>query len=268
MNLLKYISLLSFVLFLAACADESPFEIVEEDLEYAKDEAEWKYLEDMRSSSSYMSEEDKCYFGLSDYSDSWCCNNYGYWCDYVSSSSAYMSEADLCYYGMSAYSDSWCCNNYGYRCSYVSSSSYKSSSSSATYYLTSAKTMELTLTYYKQVSSDWDGLDGAGDPEVSFTIYTYSDGVSAQTISTTTFIDLSDKRVWSGRVSKTYTINKGTDQIKICPKVIDEDLSDHDVYSSGKCFQVSNIGYLTSSDVKEQTDYNSDYNLIWEWYLY
>lgn len=232
MNLLKYISLLSFVLFLAACADESPFEIVEEDLEYAKDEAEWKYLEDMRSSSSYMSEEDKCYFGLSDYSDS------------------------------------WCCNNYGYRCSYVSSSSYKSSSSSATYYLTSAKTMELTLTYYKQVSSDWDGLDGAGDPEVSFTIYIYSDGVSAQTISTTTFIDLSDKRVWSGRVSKTYTINKGTDQIKICPKVIDEDLSDHDVYSSGKCFQVSNIGYLTSSDVKEQTDYNSDYNLIWEWFLY
>jgi hypothetical protein len=128
--------------------------------------------------------------------------------------------------------------------------------------------MKLTLTYYKQVSSDWDAFDGDGDPEVSFTIYTYSDGVSAQTLTSTKFIDLTDSRSWSSSVSKTFTINKGADQIKVCPKVNDEDPFGDDDYSSGKCVTVSNIGYLTSSDIQEQEDYNSKYRLEWEWYLY
>lgn len=238
MNRLNVISvsfcLLSFVM-LTACSDVNPINTLDDSIDEDKHEA---YLASISSSS--MSESDKCYYGTSIYGDQWCCTYYGYRCGYVSSSSRM----------------------------YSSSSSYRYSSSSGTYYLTSAKTMKLSLTSYKQVSKNWDGLDNAGDPEVSFVIYTYSDGVSAQTITTPLFIDLSGQRSWMGTVTKTYTINRGVDKIKICPKVIDEDVSSHDNYSSGKCFTVSDIGYLNSYDIQEQKDSNSDYELKWEWYLY
>ena len=276
MKAFKYITLLMFVFLFVACSEESPFEVAEEDLNEAEELAQQKYNESQRAENS-VSEEEKCRRGTSTYSDDYCCTYYGERCYYYSSSS-YMSESDKCYYGTSTYGDDYCCTYYGYQCAYVysssssrySSSSYYSSGSSTAYYLTSTKTMKITLKSYKQVSSNWDGFDGAGDPEVSFTIYTYSDGVAGQTINTQVFIDKSDTRSWSGAVSKTYTytINKGADQIKVCPKVVDEDVSSNDNYSSGKCVTASNIGYLTSSDVNAQTDYNSDYNLEWEWYLY
>ena len=274
MKAFKYITLLMFVFLFVACSEESPFEVAEEDLNEAEELAQQKYNESQRAENS-VSEEEKCRRGTRTYSDDYCCTYYGERCYYYSSSS-YMSESDKCYYGTSTYGDDYCCTYYGYQCAYVysssssrySSSSYYSSGSSTAYYLTSTKTMKITLKSYKQVSSNWDGFDGAGDPEVSFTIYTYSDGVAGQTINTQVFIDKSDTRSWSGAVSKTYTINKGADQIKVCPKVVDEDVSSNDNYSSGKCVTASNIGYLTSSDVNAQTDYNSDYNLEWEWYLY
>ena len=264
---MKKIFLFAILALFAACSDENPFDSIEDNLDANYREANNEVVESEynshRSSSSYMSESEKCQMGISSYSDTYCCSNYGYKC------SSSLGESDKCRLGTSSYSDSYCCSYYGYRCSYVSSSSsrYTSSSSSAVYYLTTAKSMKVTLTYYKQLSSNWDGLDNAGDPEVSFTIYTYSDGVLGQTINTTTFIDKQDTRLWSGTVTKSYTINKGTDQIKICPKVIDEDISEHDNYSSGKCFTKSNIGYLKSTDVMEHEDYNSNYDLEWEWYL-
>lgn len=296
---MKFFKIIISILCLAsiipftACSDESPFEVVEDDLANASDDVyydqksskcyngvdeynSWccEHFEEKcfvrYSSSSSMSESEKCYYGTGELSDSYCCSYYGYQCQYTYySSSSYVSESEKCRLGTSSYSDSYCCSYYGYRCSYVSSSSsrYTSSSSSALYYLTTAKSMKITLTYYKQLSSNWDGLDNAGDPEVSFTIYTYSDGVLGQTINTTTFIDKQDTRLWSGSVTKSYTINKGTDQIKICPKVIDEDVSVNDSYTSGKCFTTSNIGYLKSTDIKEHEDYNSNYDLEWEWYL-
>ena len=259
-SILCFASIIPF----AACSDESPFEVVEDQIADSDDD-----LYDAKRRS-------KCYNGADEYNE-WCCDHFDVKCKVYYSSSS-MSEADKCYYGTSTYSDSYCCDYYGYQCNYSSSSSYTSyssssyrstysSSSSATYYLTSAKILKITLTYYKQLSSDWDGLDNAGDPEVSFKIYTYSDGVLGQTINTATFIDKQDTRQWSGSVTKSYTINKGADAIKICPEVIDEDISEHDNYSSGKCFATSNIGYLKSTDIKEQEDYNSDYDLEWEWYL-
>ena len=276
-----------------ACSKESPFEVAEDEIANASDDVydakrksmcfnskdeynSWccemfdeKCSVKYSSSSSNVSESEKCRLGTSTYGASYCCDYYGYQCQYTYySSSSYVSESEKCRLGTSTYSNSYCCSNYGYQCSYSSSSSrYVSSSSSALYYLTTAKSMKITLTYYKQLSSNWDGLDNAGDPEVSFTIYTYSDGVLGQTINTTTFIDKQDTRLWSGSVTKSYTINKGTDQIKICPKVIDEDVSVNDSYTSGKCFTTSNIGYLKSTDIKEHEDYNSNYDLEWEWYL-
>ena len=281
MKALKYITLLMFVFLFVACSEESPFEVAEEDLDEAKTLAEQKYYGSKDSENS-VSEQEKCRWGTSSFSDDYCCANYGERCNRYSSSS-YMGEADKCYYGMSDYSADYCCTFYGYQCDYVyssssyrssnssywsSSSSYYSSSSSAVYYLTSSKTMVITLTSYKQVSSNWDGLDNAGDPAVSFNIYTYSDGNAGQTISTPTFISKEDTRSWSGSVSKTVTINKGVDQIKVCPKVIDVDVSSNDIYTSGNCVTVSNVGYLKSTDVKYQSDKNKSYNLEWEWYLY
>lgn len=276
MKALKYITLLMFVFLFVACSEESPFEVAEEDLNEAEALAEQKYNE-RKSAENSVSEQEKCRRGTSTYSDDYCCTYYGERCSYYSSSSSsYMSDADKCYYGMGDYSADYCCTYYGYQCAYVygssssrySSSSYYSSSSSAVYYLTASKTMKITLTSYKQVSSDWDGFDNAGDPAVSFNIYTYSDGNAGQTISTTTFISKEDTRSWSGSVSKTVTINKGVDQIKVCPKVIDVDVSSNDIYTSGNCVTVSNVGYLKSTDVKQQSDNNKNYNLEWEWYLY
>ena len=284
---------LASIIPFTACSNETPFEVVEDDLANANDDAKYAYKTSrcynganeydtwccdhygekcqVRYSSSSMSESEKCYYNTGELSDSYCCSYYGYQCSYTYSSSS-MSESEKCRLGTSLKSASYCCSYYGYQCYYSSSSirssnSIRSSSSSAVYYLTTAKSMKITLTYYKQVSSNWDGLDNAGDPEVSFTIYTYSDGVLGQTINTATFIDKQDTRLWSGSVTKSYTINKGTDQIKICPKVIDEDVSLNDSYTSGNCFTTSNIGYLKSTDIKKQKDYNSDYDLEWEWYL-
>lgn len=248
---------LAFTIPFTACSKESPFEVAEDEIANAGDD-----VYDAKRKSM-------CFNGKDEY-NSWCCEMFGEKCSVkYSSSSSYVSESEKCRLGTSTYSNSYCCSNYGYQCSYSSSSPrYVSSSSSALYYLTTAKSMKITLTYYKQLSSNWDGLDNAGDPEVSFTIYTYSDGVLGQTINTTTFIDKQDTRLWSGSVTKSYTINKGTDQIKICPKVIDEDVSVNDSYTSGKCFTTSNIGYLKSTDIKEHEDYNSNYDLEWEWYLF
>ena len=265
---MKKIYLLACLAIFAACSDENPFDTTEDDL----DDTYYYANRKVDETDSDFSKELACRKGTSSHTASWCCSNYGYQC-YNTYSSSSMSESEKCRLGTSLKSDSYCCSYYGYRCAYVSSSSTRSSSStyssssSATYYLTSAKSMKITLTYYKQLSSNWDGLDNAGDPEVSFTIYTYSDGVLGQTINTTTFIDKQDTRLWSGSVTKSYTINKGTDQIKICPKVIDEDVSVNDSYTSGKCFTTSNIGYLKSTDIKEHEDYNSNYDLEWEWYL-
>lgn len=240
MKALKYITLLMLVFLFVACSEESPFEVAEGDLNEAEELAQQKYSESQRAENS-VSEEEKCRRGISTYSDDYCCTYYGYQCAYV----------------------------YGSSSSRYSSSSYYSSGSSTAYYLTSAKTMKITLTSYKQVSSNWDALDNAGDPRVSFNIYTYSDGYAAQTISTETFLSKDNTRSWNGSISKTVTINKGVDQIKVCPKVIEsDDVSSSDDYTSGNCETVINVGYLKSTDVEEQSDYNKNYDLEWEWYLY
>ena len=293
--------------FFVACSDENPFEAMEDDLHEVEADAYSDAYADrikassssmsmydqcmygyytasycctyygyrcsyVSSSSSYMSEADKCYYGTSTYSDSYCCTNYGYRCSYVSSSSSYMSEADKCYYGTSTYSDSYCCTNYGYRCSYVSSSSsYRSSSSSATAYLTRSKTMKLTLTYYKQKSSDWDlGGSSDGDPSISFVLYfIYSGGGDSTKVSTGTLLSLQDQGSWTGSKSSTLTIPMYIEDVKICPNVIDKDVLSNDDYSSGYCYNKYNIGYLDSYSTVYQSDYySSHYELEWEWYLY
>ena len=252
--MMRLLFLSFFALFLFACTTESPFESVQEDIE---DEISWDIDRDVelyKSSSSYQSESEKCRLGTSAYSDSWCCYNYGYQCYTYSSSSSYQSESEKCRLGTSAYSDSYCCSTYGYQC--------KS-------YLESSKSMKFCLTYF-ETENNWDGL-GVGDPEISFTIYAITSAGQSTTIYTGKLLDKDNTKFWSGNSCTTKTIPALIQTIKVCPTVIDEDVSSDgdDNYSSRMCYSVSSIGYLKDYDEQEQSDYwNSDCTVKWEWYLY
>lgn len=302
MNLLKYISPLSFALILVACADESPLYAIEDDIDDGEDYAEVLVKESdqveesqcKNGTSPYsdswccehydyqceMSEANKCYYGTSSHSDSWCCTNYGYQCEYVyssssakSSSSTYVSEADKCYYGTSTKSNTYCCNNYGYRCEYVySSSSVKTEVVEA--HTSTEKTMKFTLTYYKQKSADWDGISAGGsysdgDPTISFSIYFIASGGQTTSKSTGNLLSLQDQGSWSGSKTTYFEVPIGTQDIKICPNVIDKDAFDNDNMSSGYCYTKYNVGKLGDYvDVEQEDDYASKYELEWEWRLY
>lgn len=253
--------------FLTACGD-SPLKAASEDIDDA---------EDWARNDTYYSMEREAQIKASSSSmaqaRSMCEARYNYTC------------CSNCYYAYGYYECSYCTNkcydDYGYYICYSSSSyryssssyySYYSSSSSApakTYYLKTSKTMKFSLTYYKQVSSDWDIFDNAGDPEVSFTVYCYSEGSLLKSLSTGLLLDKVDITSWSGTSSKALTIPVNTDEIKVCPKVVDDDPSSDDEKTvSGGCKTVSDVGYLADYSVQAQYQYTSVYKIDWEWYLY
>ena len=253
--------------FLTACGD-SPLKVASEDIDDAEDWA--------RNDTYYsMEREAKIKASSSSMAQarSVCEARYNY------------TGCSNCYYAYGYYECSYCTNkcydDYGYYICYSSSSyryssssyySYYSSSSSApakTYYLKTSKTMKFSLTYYKQVSSDWDIFDNAGDPEVSFTVYCYSEGSLLKSLSTGLLLDKVDITSWSGTSSKALTIPVNTDEIKVCPKVVDDDPSSDDEKTvSGGCKTVSEVGYLADYSVQAQYQYTSVYKIDWEWYLY
>lgn len=256
------------IVLLSACGESTLYSVTEDihEAEYdAKDEVRYSMQREVerKMSSSSMA-----------YARSTCENSYNYTC------------CNTCYNYYGYYQCEFCTNkcydNYGYYICYSSSSYryssssytsyYYSSSSSAptqTYYLKTSKTMKFSLTYYKQVSSNWDVLDNAGDPEVSFTVYAYSDGELLKSLSTGLLLDKTDVTSWSGTSSKTLTIPANTDEIKVCPSVVDEDPLESDKKTvSGGCVTVEDVGYLANYDVQSQKQYTSVYKIDWEWYLY
>lgn len=258
-KIISWVVLLLMLAFLASCADDSPVSSLEEEI-----------ADDIYDDQTEI-EEEACYYGTSNKSDSWCCSNFGYQCSYSSSSyyygnsyyssssskkyssSSYASESEKCRLGSSSYSNSYCCSYYGYQCGIAES-----------------KTMVFTLTRYEQKTSGWDGLQNAGDPEVYFYIYTYSEGVSAQTLKTGVMLNRSDLTYWTGEITTTLKLIQGVDSIKVCPYITDEDLELHDDYSSGYCYSINKVGTIKDyDDVIEQSDNkNTDASLEWEWYLY
>lgn len=144
----------------------------------------------------------------------------------------------------------------------------EASSSSIAYYLETAKELYLTMTSYEQVSKNWDGFDGAGDPQFSFSIKTYADGIQGAILSIDKLLSLDDKRSWSGSKTASVTIPKGIDSLVICAKVLDIDANYHDDYSSGNCASQGQIGYLENYEEISQSDAKGkDYRLYWEWFL-
>ena len=281
MALLKWSFLLFAALLLACCGEEmDAIADVDEkigeqsrDNRYAAEREEEAYERSQCSEGYYYSSccskynlrcaEDCAYSSYPHYTEQECCSYYGIKCyssssssyyGYSSSSSSYQSESEKCRLGTSAYSDSYCCSTYGYQC--------KS-------YLESSKSMKFCLTYF-ETENNWDGL-GVGDPEISFTIYAITSAGQSTTIYTGKLLDKDNTKFWSGNSCTTKTIPALTQTIKVCPTVIDEDVSSDgdDNYSSRMCYSVSSIGYLKDYDEQEQSDYrNSDCTVKWEWYLY
>jgi hypothetical protein len=96
-NISWVVSALTFT-FLMACADESPVSSLEE-YHYSSSSSctsiidcadagsrppSYSSSSKKYSSSSYVSESEKCRLGTSSYPDSYCCSYYGYQCSYTS----------------------------------------------------------------------------------------------------------------------------------------------------------------------------------------
>jgi len=248
---IKFYSLIFASLFFFACADESPTSIVQENI----------------SEKEEQQKEEDCRYGTSRYSDSWCCTNYGYQCNTAkSSSSSYYN------YYYSSSSKKYSSSSYTYY--YYSSSSKKASSSSAAYYLTKSKNMKLTLTYFKQVTPDWDNVLGLGnyadaDPNISFDIEFIDTYGIKTTKKTDVMLKKQDTGLWSGRVDYTTTVPVNTETIRIYPKITDADVLASDDYSSKYWYITYDVGYIKNNNVQYQSDYENKNCIIeWEWYLY
>ncbi len=248
----KLFSLIIFAcaLLMAACGN-GPIEPDEiEDL--IEDEQDWVNSRNEEHQERERQEKESCVAKYSLYDCNWCYNQYG---------SYTYSYCFTSYSSSSRYSSS----SYNYWDDYYYSSSSEKSAS-----LTKAKTMKFTLTYYRQVTSNWDIFDNAGDPKISFSIklYDYYETLLA-TKSTGVLLQKQDITSWSGTSSTTISIPSATYKIKVCPSVLDVDASFNDDYSSGYCYSVSFIGHMENYETKYQSDsHASDYKLEWEWYLY
>lgn len=224
MTFAKTLPIFALALFLFGCGDENGFSAAEEEMDSAI------YNQDM--------EKRNCSNGTSDYSDSWCCTNYGYRCNSYSSSSTYY------YY-------------------------YSSSSANAKYYTETAKTLNFSMTYYKQLVQFDESSLSDGDPKISFAIKLVNITGDTTRKSTGTLLSLSNQGSWSGTMSVSFAVPANTEKIYVCPTVLDVDVLFDDNYSSGYCYIKSYIGYLDDYEKVYQSDYESKkYSLEWEWYLY
>lgn len=111
-NISWVVSALTFT-FLMACADESPVSSLEEEYHYSSSSSctsiidcadsatrPFGYSSSSKkySSSSYVSESEKCRLGTSSYSDSYCRSYYGYQCPYTETEEEKEMVLTLTYY--------------------------------------------------------------------------------------------------------------------------------------------------------------------------
>ena len=258
---IKFYSLIFASLFFFACADESPTSIVQENI----------------SEKEEQQKEEDCYYGTSRYSDSWCCTNYGYQCKQSSSSKKYSSSSYTGYYYSSSSAKSSSSRKYsssGYTGYYYSSSSKKASNTSTTSYITTSKNIKLTLTYFKQVTPDWDNVLNMknyadSDPRIYFDIQFRDRNGQKSSQKTKNLLEKQDIGKWEGRVEYATIVPAYTDSIYIYPHIIDADVLDNDDYSSGYGYGAYHIGYINDYEVWQQSDYENKNCIIeWEWYLY
>ncbi|MBR2271739.1 MAG: hypothetical protein IJ912_05290 [Fibrobacter sp.] len=258
--------LLASIPFFVACSDDNPFSNAEDNMEDIRHDASNKFYdteEDYDTDDDY-DDEYNCRYGISSHSDSWCCSNYGYQCKSTSSSSRISSSS----------------TRYDYGDDYYYSSNSRTTSNTQFDYLTNSKTLNFTLTYYKQTVCTMEDKSSKtcnysdGDPRISFEIEFIQSNGTKTTFSTKKDIDNSwfhydDTGEWEGRLSFTATAPALTDTIKVCPTVVDVDAFFDDDMSSGYCYYIPHVGLLDYREITYQTDYaNEKCDLKWEWYLY
>lgn len=132
--------------------------------------------------------------------------------------------------------------------------------------------MKFTLTYYKQKSIGWDDKNNYtdGDPIISFTVYFIQPNGIKTSATTGVLLNQNDIGEWSGTKTVYLDVPAFTDTIKVCPKVIDEDVFFNDDKSSNYCYSRINVGRtLVDYEVLYQSDDKNSYCILeWEWYLY
>lgn len=171
-------------------------------------------------------------------------------------------------------SSSYSSSSYRDRDDYSSDPFQESSSSSEqSTYLTTYKTLYFALTDYEQLVSmdpnDTKKNHTKGDPEISFALSFKTASGNILKDSTGLLLDLKDTGSWTGTKSVVIIVPIGTETISVCPKVIDEDAFADDNYSSGYCYERSNVGLLDNNEKVYQSDSeNKNCSLEWYWYLY
>ncbi len=272
MTFFKMIKISTMGLFVAAllssCSDENAFSMAEDNLDDMEDHAN-RDFDDYEEQNDEMSEADKCYYGESYRSDSWCCSNYGFRCNYVSSSSYYRSSSS--HVSSSSY--------YRSSSSYAFSSSYYHYSSSAknetiydddvSTFLYRAYSVEIDLTWFRQLTDNWEkqkkheGDYSDGDPSISFVIKTYADYTLKDSVKTEVF-KLEDAGTWSGHKYFTKDFSGGVNEIDICPKVFERNLIESNVdHSSYYCYIIRDAGKNVNIPIMQSDNMATDFELEW-----
>ena len=162
-TIISWVVSLLMLAFLGACADESPVSSLEEEYHYSSSSSCTSIIDCADAASrppGYSSSSEKYssssyYYGNSYYSSS---SSKKY------SSSSYVSESEKCRLGTSSYPDSYCCSYYGYQCSYTSNETEEEKEMvlTLTYYKQNKTTgedrdPEISFTIYT-INSDGDTL--------------------------------------------------------------------------------------------------------------
>ena len=260
-RLMKFSTIGFFVVvLLSACSSESAFSKAEDNLDNMKTKAITDFYE---HKDEYEDNHDDYRNGYDDYDD-------------------YDDDDDDDYYDVRSSSSS--------RRSTLSSSSYRSSSSSnrsssnpiSQYdYITTSKTLNFTVTHYKQLECTMEGKSSKkcnyddGDPRVTFEITFYQTDGDSTTYSTKERLGedwfyYENIGVWDGGQYFTVFVPAYTKTIKVCPHVVDVDeFGFHDKMYSNYCYLTYSIGKQDYLEVNYESDYANDYcELEWEWFLY
>lgn len=162
-KIISWVVSLLMLTFLASCADDSPVSFLEEEHHYSSSSSCTSIIDCADAGSrppGYSSSSEKYssssyYYGNSYYSSS---SSKKY------SSSSYVSESEKCRLGTSSYPDSYCCSYYGYQCSYTSNETEEEKEMvlTLTYYKQNKTTgedrdPEISFTVYT-INSDGDTL--------------------------------------------------------------------------------------------------------------
>jgi hypothetical protein len=148
-----------------------------------------------------------------------------------------------------------------------------SDDSSKFYYLTQNKTLNITLTRYKQIKDNISSTKKIGNPEIRFQVKTFIDGDSSGYEPLSAYIlDTLNVKDWKGSKTGTVLIPRGIDELEICPIVIDNnELDDHyenETLLEDECISIKEIGYIEDKKTTEQSTSNDRVYLEWRWNLF